>query len=350
LKAALKKPDIIPGVICLCLAVLPASLYAVDGGETCHAVDERAVVLYRGDTAKRIPVEGRIVRSVVAASGIYYCADRGEKGEGELYLGFVDFLAGSIGFERKIPIRSAERTVTKLMAGDDAAYILSVPVNETGAPGDLFRVPAPPGEVSRVTDVLDFYAEGADCYLLSKTDSGARVVLNERSVPLSLQGEESMRIREVLDRRLVLVSLGEVTEIIDMRTGRSLYQYATNYDFLEPDGFNMIIQAVDGTRTDQDDREMIFYKVIIDGVESGRTDSGPAGLAREMKLMLEPNRYHQVRLERWILNPGKGRYDRENNIRQPRMKEIYIPMNRIVKLVITFNNKDYSYTIAPVYR
>jgi hypothetical protein len=346
----LKKLKTIPAVLCLCIAALSAVPCSADGGQMCHAVVEGAVLLYRGESAKRVPVEGRILRTAEAASGIYYCTGRGENGGGDLYIGFIELQSGSIGFERKLPVRGAERTVARLMAGDGAVYLLAVPLNEPGAPGELFRITAPPGEVTRVADILDFYTAGADCFMLSNTDSVPRVILNEISVPLALRGDVPLRIREVLDRRLVLVTSGEETEVIDIRTGKSLYQYATDYEFLEPDGYNVVIQAVDDRRAEQEEREMIFYKVIIDGVESGRTDSGPAGLAREMKLMLEPNRYHQVRLERWLLNPGKGRYDRENNIRQPKMKEIFIPLNRIVKLVVSFNNKEYSYTIAPVYK
>lgn len=349
----MKKLKTIPVILCLCIAALsavPCVPCAADGGETCHAVEEGVVILYRGDSAKRVPVEGRILHTAESASGLYYCAGRGGNGGGDLHLGFIEFQSGSIRFERKLPVSGAERTVARLMAGDGAAYLLAVPMNEQGAAGELFRVPAPPGEVSRVADILDFYAERADCILLSKTNSGPLLALNEITVPLSLQGDGNYRIREVLDNRLVLVSSGDVTEVFDLRVGRSLYQYATDYEFLEPDGYNMIIQAADERGQVLDDREMIFYKVIIDGVENGRTDSGPAGLAREMKVMLEPNRYHQIRLERWLLNSGKGRYDRENNIRQPKMKEIYIPLNRIVKLVVTFNSKEYSYSIAPVYR
>jgi len=346
----LKKHKTIPVVLCLCLSALSAVTYAADGSDMCHAVEEGAVLLYRGDSAKRVPVEGRILRTAEAASGLYYCAVHSEKGDGDIYLGFIEYQSGSIGFERKLPFRGSERTVARLMAGDGAGYLLALPPNEPDAAGELFRVTAAPGEVSRVENIVDFYSDGADCFILTKTGSGPRVIFNEISVPLALRADAPLRIREVLDRRLVLVTSGEETEVIDIRTGKSLYQYATDYEFLEPDGYNVVIQAVDDRGAEQEEREMIFYKVIIDGVESGRTDSGPAGLAREMKLMLEPNRYHQVRLERWLLNPGKGRYDRENNIRQPKMKEIFIPLNRIVKLVISFNNKEYSYIIAPVYK
>ncbi len=350
MKAALKKLDIIVTMLAFILVPLSATFSAEVSRVTCHAVEERTVVLYRGDSVQRIPVEGKILRSVAAASGLYYCAVRGENGDGDLYLGFIDYQTGSIGFERRLPFRTAEHAIAKLMAGDGIVYLLAVPMNGPGAAGELFRIPPPPGEMSRAADILDFYADGSDCYMLANTNAGPRLVLNEITVPLALQGVGSFSIREVLDKRLVLVSSGGVTEVLDMRAGRSLYQYANDYEFLEPDGYNMIIQAVDERVTEPDDRVMIFYKVIIDGVETGRTDSGPAGLTREIKVMLEPNRYHQVRLERWLLNPGKGRYDRENNIRQPKIKEIYIPLNRIVKLVITFNNKEYSYTITPVYR
>lgn len=350
MKAALKKLKLIPALVCLCAGILAPVLYAADSVETCHAIEEGAVILYQGDSARRIPVEGRILCSARAAAGVYYCAERGGKGAGGLYLGFVDFQSGSIGFERNIPAPTGERAIMKIMAGDGAAYLLAGSANDPAVPGELIRIPAAPGEVSRAAGIIDFYVEDADCFILKKTDSGPQVVLNEISVPLLLPGEGPFRISGVLDKRLVLVNAGDFTEVIDIRTGKSLYQYATGCEFLEPEGYNMIIQAVDVIGPDHNEREMIFYKVIIDGVETGRTDSGPAGLAREMKLMLEPNRYHHVRLERWVLNPGKGRYDRENNIRQPRMKEIYMPMNRIVKLVVSFDNKDYLYNIAPVYR
>jgi hypothetical protein len=269
---------------------------------------------------------------------------------GDLFLGFVDFNTGMIVFERSVPVPASENDITKMMAGEDAVYLLAVPREGGNTAGELIRVPGGAGEISIIAGILDFFVQGADCYVLVKSDSGTRLIRNELTVPLSLKADGPYRIREVLDGRLVLVSAGDETEVIDIRTGKSLYQYATDYKFLAPDGYDLVIQAVDIGEPEQNDREMIFYKVMIDGVETGRTDSGPASLVREMKVMLEPNRYHNVRLERWVLNSGKGRYDRENNIRQPKMRQIYIPLNRIVKLVITFNNKEYLFNTVPVYK
>jgi hypothetical protein len=102
--------------------------------------------------------------------------------------------------------------------------------------------------------------------------------------------------------------------------------------------------------SEQNDREMVFYKVSIDGNESGRTDSGPARLSREFRIKVEANKYHLIKLERWVLNSAKGRYDRENNIRQPKIEEIFIPMNRIVKLKLKFDGKYYNIETSPVYK
>jgi hypothetical protein len=347
LKAALKKRN--PIAVLLACALSLAFPALVHGG-ICHAVEERGVVLHQGETVKRVPVGGTIVRTFAVDAGLYYCAARDGAAAGELLVGYVDFLAGAIGFERGLGINAAEKEIAGMMAGDNAVYLRAVPRGEPGAPGDLIRLPGVKGEISLISGVLDFYVRGVDCYMLVKTDARPRLVLNELSVPLSLTEEGPLRIREVVDGRIVLVSSLSETEVVDIRTGKSLYQYATAYEFLEPEGFNLVIQAVDINVPDPNDRDMIFYKVIIDGVESGRTDSGPAGLAREMKVMVEPNRYHSVRLERWILNSGKGRYDRENNIRQPKSQHLYIPLNRVVKLIITFNNKDYLFNIAPVYK
>ena len=332
------------------LAALSPAIRTAARAATCHAVEEKGVVLYQGDTVKRVPVGGTIVRTFATDAGLYYCAGRDGAAAGELLVGYVDFQAGAIGFERGLGINAAEKEIAGLMAGENAVYLLAVPRGKAGAPGDLVRLPGVSGEISKVAGVLDFQVRGVDCYILMRTDGRPRLVLNGQSVPLSLAEEGPLHIREVLDGRIVLVSSPTETEVIDIRRGKSLYQYATAYEFLEPESFSLIIQAIDIKGPEQDDREMIFYKVFVDGVESGRTDSGPAELAREMKVMLEPNRYHSIRLERWVLNPGKGRYDRENNIRQPKQQQVYIPLNRIVKLVVTFNNKEYMFNTAPVYK
>jgi hypothetical protein len=149
---------------------------------------------------------------------------------------------------------------------------------------------------------------------------------------------------------MVFITNGEETEIIDIISGKSLYRYSGAYQTLAPDEYSLAIQAVDETSTEPDDRQMIFYKIFIDGIETGRTDCGPAGLLREFRTRLDANKYHLIKLERWVLNTAKGRYDRVNNIHQPKPQQIFLPMNRVVKLVIKFNGKGYEYDTVPVYR
>jgi hypothetical protein len=47
--------------------------------------------------------------------------------------------------------------------------------------------------------------------------------------------------------------------------------------------------------------------------------------------------------------PGRI-YNRANNIHQPKPQYIYIPMNRVVRLIIKFDGKSYEYEVVPIYQ
>jgi hypothetical protein len=349
LKAALKKHNHIIMALVLGMAMLTVARLPQGHAGSCHAVGVKEFIICTGESVKRVPVGGKIIASCDTATGMYYCVVR-DDGGGDVILGYLDARTLAIGPERVLPIRATDWDVVKMMAGDGVVFLFVVPAVDLTMTGDLIRVRYDSGEISRIRGILDFFTTGADCFMIQMIANVRSLVLNEASVPLSINGIGHFRIREVLDGRLVVVSAGEESEIIDIRAGKSLYQYASGREFMAPDSFNLLVQVVDSARKDQDEREMIFYKVFVDGIESGRTDTGPAILARETRIMLDPNRYHLIRMERWVLNSAKGRYDRENNIRQPKMQQIYIPMNRIVKLFISFNNRDYVCSVSPVYK
>ncbi|MBN2158704.1 MAG: hypothetical protein JW807_04860 [Spirochaetes bacterium] len=297
-----------------------------------------------------VTINGKIAKTFHADGGVYYIAIKEEILGRAAYIGFVDFKSHEIAYEKKLPSDLADVSIKKMMATGDVVYILAGDQTTSTGEGKLYRVPVNTMEAAERPGVLDATLAGEDVVLLSKQDTGICVVKNELSVPVSLKGEEPVSIGGVMDARLVFVKSGDETEVIDITTGRSLYQYSAGHEYLSPGDYTITIEAVDDAGSEQEDREMIFYKVFIDGLEAGRTESGPAGLPREFRMNLEANRYHLVRMERWLLKAGKGRYERENNIRQPKSQQIFIPMNRIVKLIIKFDGKSYRYDVAPVYR
>ncbi len=347
----MKKSDTI--LVLLLSSALSLQNYAVHAGEkpaVNYYVEAEKIILYSGDSARSVRVGGVIDRHCGGDGGVYYITVKIESGAGVAYIGFVGYRSGEISYEKKLPVDLNGFMLKKFMASGEIAYLLAESRYETGTGGILNRINLNSMEVSRLTGVLDYLVDGPDPVLLIKSQSGIALTRNEISVPVTLPGEGLLRISEVVDGRMVFVTNGDETEIIDIRSGKSLYHYAKDKELMRPDEYNLIIQAEDGKASGQDDREMVFYKVYIDGMESGRTDSGPAGLPRELLIKTDANKYHLIKLERWALNAARGRYDRENNIRQPKTEHIFIPMNRIVKLWIRFDGKNYHYEILPVYK
>jgi len=325
-------------------------LRAGDNMEDAYSVEAGAIHIYTGGTVRSVAVGGPVDRHCRADGGIYYITVKAEDGSGVPYIGFVDPQSGDVKFEKKLPVSLDEYTVRKFVAAEGIAFILTELRSSGGIDRTLERININSMEGDRLKDVLDFHVDGRDLLLLSRGPSGIVLTANEVTVPITIPGEGILTISAVIDRRVVFVTNGDETEIADMQSGRALYRYANNRELLAPEDYNMVIQAVDSRVSEQNDREMIFYKVFINGNEAGRTDSGPPSLTREFRIKVNANEYHLVKLERWVLNAAKGRYDRENNIRQPRMERFFIPMNRIVKILLQFDGRQYHFNTSPIYK
>lgn len=318
----------------------PSCVYSIDGGN---------IILHPGESPRVIPVTGTIVGHCHGDDGIYYIAIKSDIAA-EPFIGCVDLQSGTVRYEKKLPHGTDTFILDKLMVSEGIAYILTETRTVSGTVRVLNRINLNSMNKSILEDVLDFHVDRQGLILLKKRERGMVLCRNETVVPVTLSGECILRIGKVVDGRMVFITDGIETEIFDMISGRGVYSYSVKRELLLPTEYNLAVDAKDIQGYGQDDREMVFYKVFINGIESGRTDSGPAGLSREFRVKVDASKYHSVKLERWVLNAPKGRYERENNIRQPKAEQIYMPMNRIVKLNVTFNGKNYEYSIATVYK
>lgn len=351
MKAALRNFNIIV-LLALSAVVLMRQpvLRAGDNADGVYSVETGKIRIYAGDSVRSVAVGGPVDWHCRGDGGVYYVTVKAAGGSGVPHIGFVDLQSGDVKFEKKLPVGLDEYAVRKFMVSEGIAYILAELKLSTGTERILERININSMASDRRKDVLDFHVEGRDLLVLAKSGSDIALTNNEISVPITLPGEGGLRISAIIDGRMAFVTNGDETEIADMRSGRALYRYANNKEFLTPESHNMVIQAVDSRVSEQDDREMIFYKVFVNGTESGRTNSGPANLLREFRIKVNANEYHLVKLERWVLNTAKGRYDRENNIRQPQVERIFIPMNRIVKIMVKFDGKKYHFDVSPLYK
>ena len=77
---------------------------------------------------------------------------------------------------------------------------------------------------------------------------------------------------------------------------------------------------------------MIYYQVIINGVETGRTETTPPNAISSSMIKAEAGKFCLIKAERWELDRIKGRYVRVNNIYQPEELKIFVPENRILRI------------------
>jgi hypothetical protein len=329
-------------VVCIGAGALHAEAPAAPGtegiapGDPWKLIDGVLVVYTRGG-AVRLPSDGRVLSAAGGEDGLYYMrAAGGSPAEGPVYACMLAFNGGAL--VEKHVYDGAEGTRIMRLAGYAGTLYVLAGKGENG-PGTLYRVSMNSGESSTVSGVLDFCISGGKAVLLEAAEDRACVNSNGARLCLTLGGGAS--IRQLVADRILFVSWAGETEVVDLVLMRSLYRFSDTVRYLKPDEWNLLIEAVD-VYPGASEWNMVFYKVFVDDVEAGRTDTGNPSVARSMQLDLDPDCMHVVRMERWELNSARGRYERANNIRQPAPLKLFVPGWMVMKLNATFNGKVYS--------
>ena len=109
-----------------------------------------------------------------------------------------------------------------------------------------------------------------------------------------------------------------------------------------PERYNMRFIGYDtGIENPSMDRRS-YYKVYIDKVEAGRTTTGLESQKKTFEAKLSPNR-HLITIEKWVLNPKKGAYEKVNNISQPKPNYCYFDTGGsapvIIRMEISSDNR-----------
>lgn len=303
-----------------------------------------------GSEESKIELPGKLLSSFCFGKSIYYLTgddEQGEEGEspveGSYRLGYSG--PGNEGEERsfsmEIKLLIGKREAVKIFAEGGNVYIIN------GA-GILYHVNLNTMAVSRREGVIDAALADMTPVLLEK-ESGS-LNINGRILPLTITGE--IRIQRVTDNRLVFITNSDETEIVDTERAESIYQYSSQGSYAVPGDHNLVIsirEEISGSEM-PGAHSMIFYKVYIDGIETGRTETGESGSGKYLRTSAVPGRYHVVRLERWELNRKRDRYKRSNNLYQPKKIGIYIPPKRIIEVEVNYNGTGYGFSKRAVKR
>ena len=293
------------------------------------------------DSIEEIKISGFVRNIFHHNNTLYYLKNPSSAELNIWHIGYRD-LASEASFESELKIELENRAIKRFLAAERIFFIL-IEEPENG-PSLLYRIDINSMDIAQLSDVTDAaLVQGLLILIQKKTEnessSNYYLNVNGDEIPLSLKGSPSFK--EIIDGRILFISNGAETEIIDIQNIRNLYLYSAESQYLAPVDCNLIIEASDEAVT-KDIKDSVFYKIFINGKESGRTETGMPNAPKSFRTMLEPNAYYIVNLERWELDRRRERYIRANNIRQPQPIKLFIPAQRVLKVIILFNGKTYS--------
>jgi hypothetical protein len=261
-------------------------------------------------------------------------------------IGYKDLESG-FSFESELSIELENRTINRFFATEGVSFML-IEEPENGK-HILYRIDLNSMDISKIEDLFDgVLIQGILILIQKKTEqeySFYNLNINGKIIPLSLKG--NLFFKEIVDNRILFISNGIETEIIDLQNIKNLYLYSFESQYLMPEDFNLIIETSDENVT-KEIKTSVFYKIFINGHESGRTETGMPSIAKSFKTMLEPNIYHIINLERWELDKRRERYVRANNIYQPHPLKLFIPANRVLRISILFDGKTHTFEMTAI--
>lgn len=299
-------------------------------------------ILYRGMALVRdpVPMDGPVLGMNVCENNLYYIRSGGNGiiDDATVYAGCIP-PDGAPRFEYPLSIDISRYKIVKLEAANGALFILTSPVDGESQPGTLYRVQMNSGNVAEHAGVRDFTLAGIMPVLIQNDDNGIFCAVNGRALPCTVRGKIS--IRGIIDERILFVSNGTESEVIDIQAMKSLYIYSREAVFATPGDFNITVSAIDSV-TDAASDAIVYYKAFVDGAETGRTETGPALKRLQFKTAVDPNDYHSIALERWELSRTRGKYERANNIRQPAPVRLFVPRGVVLQIDIEFDGTVYS--------
>lgn len=278
---------------------------------------------------RALPVKSGVGRFLVEDGAVYYVrAEPGEAFAGR-------WMQGDDGAS-ELSLGRFDSTPRRLCGSGKTLYALyGDGENEEGT---LYSADFNGGKVLERKGVVDFTLYGDRPVILERIGGELRCVVDDVRIAIMLPGRA--RFLDGPDRRMIFVSDGSRTEVIDAATARTVYRYADGVRYRSPGAHNLEVEAIDDT-PGSPSGGMLFYKVFINGVEAGRTDTGPAQTRRVFRHAVAAGEYLVIAFERWELNLRRERYERANNIMQPEPMRLHVPEGVVLKILLYCDGRSY---------
>lgn len=320
-------------LVALSCVTPPRGPGAASAKDAVYELRDGKILRSAGCPDGEVHVRGAVTHIYSGDGELYYLMDRGAGDK--LWAGYRNARTG--GMAEALLFRSLQgKSVRRFLGSDGVVYLLLCTGDSSNAPCSLQRVELNTMKTERLEGVHDAVIFRGKPVLLTGS-GGMKVNHNGVTVPITIGGD--MRFGGVLGDRFITVTNGKDTEMLDLSLMKNIYAWPVSGRFSTADEHNLLVESIDAGGAPSE--EMLFYKVFVDGAYSGRSTTGPAQQAQRCGLKIADNEYHIIRLERWELHAGQEKYLRANNIKQPRPLKIFMPSNRLLKLVVTREGDRY---------
>ena len=324
-------PDVFKRFI-LCLTVLlPALLYAAPE----YILREGIILEVGADSLKRVSVGAGVLAIDETENFLFYV----RKSSNSYYAGCVAKYDGKIS-EMALAVNS-KTELKKFFAYGNNAVVLAANNEKSG--GKLFQIYFGEEGVRTADNIIDAAPAGDSLILLERLSGNVVLNFDGNIIPC---GIDAHSISHLINGQIAIVTDGNVSEIIDIQRGQNVYAFSHGVNFAIPESYNLVFEGADTMQSATTDNKIIFYKIFIDGVEVGRTETGIAPVSKVFTVSLDSGKYHVISPERWELDRKKEEYVRMNNVYQPKPVKVYVPENRIIKLLFFFDGKEYRFSSA----
>jgi hypothetical protein len=302
-------------------------------------------VLYKINSCNNVKLFNKVAAIFNDKNTLYYVRNSEDKW-------IAGFLNVNSGTGKEFEISGRYEKLYKFIGFNEVFYFLVHPVKENGSESSatdrvLIRFNPDNNSYQKIDGIVDFILLNGKPLLLKK----GILDYNGSIIPLLLTG--NMKISFVKDSRIVFISDENGTEVADLLSGKSFYQYRENSIPEYSDDCNLIIEFTDRVsknQTSPSDENTVYYEVLVDGVDENRTETGRGDICKTFHSKLDTGKYHIIKPERWELDKTKGRYVRVNNILQPGELKILIPDKRIIKIKIEFDGSGYIVNQAVLFK
>lgn len=108
-----------------------------------------------------------------------------------------------------------------------------------------------------------------------------------------------------------------------------------------PAKYNLIVSIRDSSVNDPSLDRRCFYKIFLNKVEAGRTTIGLESQTKTFEMMVSQNR-QLLTVEKYVLDEKKGRYEKLNNISQPKPNYFYFDSfsDRIMRIELDHKSAE----------